>query len=566
MQEFNIKIKISKDEIITERVTEGTLFASLAEKYQEKYRDRIVLVSINNNLKELNKEIESDCEIEFVTMKERDGKRAYRRSVTLLLQKAVYKIWKNQVRVRVLHSLGESYYCELEEYPDVNNMNEQRSRSINVEELAVLKEEMIRLVEKDHPIEKYVIKTDKAREMFHEFKMHDKELLMTYRRSSAVNIYRLDGMIDYYYGYMVPSTSYLKVFDLELYEDGFVLLFPNQNSDVVEPLNTSKKLYHTLDEAKEWSRMLGVGTIGALNEAIAQGRGNEIILLQEALMEQRIGNVAAQIAQDENKKFIMIAGPSSSGKTSFSNRLSIQLSAKGLRPHPIALDDYYVDREKSPRDENGNYDFECLECIDVEQFNIDMTRLLNGETVDMPSFNFKTGKREYRGKKLRLGENDVLVIEGIHGLNDKLSYSLPSESKFKIYLSALAPLSIDEHNPLPTTDGRLLRRMVRDARTRNTSAQETLKMWYSVRRGEEKYIFPFQESADVMFNSALVYEIAVLKTYAEPLLFQIPRDCEEYKEAKRLLKFLDYFLALPTEGIAQNSLAREFIGGSCFNV
>jgi uridine kinase len=283
-------------------------------------------------------------------------------------------------------------------------------------------------------------------------------------------------------------------------------------------------------------------------------------------MEERIGNIAAQIAADPNKKFVMIAGPSSSGKTSFSNRLSIQLSAKGLRPHPIALDDYYVDREKSPRDENGNYDFECLECIDIELFNHDMTALLNGETVDMPTFNFKTGKREYRGKKLKLGADDVLVIEGIHGLNDKLSYSLPSESKFRIYLSALAPLSIDEHNPLPTTDGRLLRRMVRDARTRNTPAQETLRMWYSVRRGEEKYIFPFQDSADVMFNSALVYEMAVLKVYAEPLLFQIPKDSPEYLEAKRLLKLLDYFLPLPTEGIAQNSLIREFVGGSCFHV
>ncbi len=565
MQEFNIIIKIN-NEFFTERVAEDTRFVSLAEKYQTYYKDKIVLASVNNKLVELNKTVEADCELQFVTMTERDGKRAYRRSVTLLLQKAVYNLWLNQVRVRVLHSLGESYYCELEEQPKENGVVEQCSHPITADDIVELKNEMLRLVEENHAIEKCVIKTDKAREMFQSFKMHDKELLMTYRRSSMVNIYQLDGYIDYYYGYMVPSTSYLTCFDLQLYEDGFVLMFPNQNSDVVEPLNTSKKLYHTLDEAKEWSRMLGVGTIGALNEAIAQGRGNEIILLQEALMEQRIGNVAAQIAQDENKKFIMIAGPSSSGKTSFSNRLSIQLSAKGLRPHPIALDDYYVDREKSPRDENGNYDFECLECIDVEQFNIDMTRLLNGETVDMPTFNFKTGKREYRGHTLKLGENDVLVIEGIHGLNDKLSYSLPNESKFRIYLSALAPLSIDEHNPLPTTDGRLLRRMVRDARTRNTPAQETLRMWYSVRRGEEKYIFPFQESADVMFNSALVYEIAVLKTYAEPLLFQIPQDCEEYKEAKRLLKFLDYFLALPTEGIAQNSLAREFIGGSCFNV
>ena len=565
MQEYNVNIKI-KNEFFSERVMEDTSFLSLAEKYQSYFKDKIVLVSVNNTLHELNKKIDTNCELEFVTMTERDGKRAYRRSVTLLLQKAVYNLWLNQVRVRVLHSLGESYYCELEKQVSTEDVYEQRLHEITADDIVELKKEMLRLAEEDYTIEKCVMKTEKAREMFREFKMHDKELLMTYRRSSTVNIYQIDGFIDYYYGYMVPSTSYLKCFDVQLYEDGFVLMFPNQNSEVVEPLNTSKKLYHTLDEAKEWSRMLGVGTIGALNEAIAQGRGNEIILLQEALMEQRIGNVAAQIAQDGNKKFIMIAGPSSSGKTSFSNRLSIQLSAKGLRPHPIALDDYYVDREKSPRDENGNYDFECLECIDIEQFNHDMTALLNGETVDMPTFNFKTGKREYRGKKLKLGADDVLVIEGIHGLNDKLSYSLPSESKFRIYLSALAPLSIDVHNPLPTTDGRLLRRMVRDARTRNTPAQETLRMWYSVRRGEEKYIFPFQESADVMFNSALVYEIAVLKTFAEPLLFQIPRDCEEYKEAKRLLKFLDYFLALPTEGIAQNSLAREFIGGSCFNV
>ena len=565
MQEYNITIKIN-NENYTERVAEGTRFMSLAEKYQEKYGDKIVLVSANKKLRELNKKVEADCELEFITITQSDGRRAYRRSVTLLLQKAVYNLWKNEVHVRVLHSLGESYYCELEAVNEKNGEVEQCSIPINSTQLAELKQEMLRLVEADFPIEKFNIKVDKAREMFHEFKMHDKELLMKYRRSSRVNIYRLDGMLDYYYGYMVPSTAYLQWFDLDLYEDGFVLMFPGKNGSVVEPLNTSQKLYHTLDEAKEWSRMLGVGTIGALNEAIAQGRGKEIILLQEALMEERIGAIAAKIAADDNKKFVMIAGPSSSGKTSFSNRLSIQLSAKGLRPHPIALDDYYVDREKSPKDENGNYDFERLECIDIEQFNIDMTRLLNGETVEMPSFNFKTGKREYRGNTLSLTENDILVIEGIHGLNDKLSYSLPSESKFRIYISALAPLSIDEHNPLPTTDGRLLRRMVRDARTRNTPAQQTLKMWYSVRRGEEKYIFPFQEGADVMFNSALVYEIAVIKTYAEPLLFQIPQDCEEYKEAKRLLKFLDYFLALPTEGIAQNSLVREFIGGSCFNV
>lgn len=554
MQEYNVNIKLSNEKIITERVSIGTRFASLGGKYQDQYKDKIVLVKVDGKLRELEKEIMSDCEVEFITMTERDGKRTYRRSVTLLMQKAAYNLWKEECHVRVLHSLGESYYCEME------------SMEMDKVKLLMLKQEMLRLVDENIPIEKRNVKSDQARELFHELKMYDKERLMKYRRSSRVNLYSLDGMMDYYYGYMVPSTGFLQWFDLEIYEDGFVLMFPNKNGTVVEPLNTSNKLYHTLDESKDWSRMLGVGTVGALNDAIAQGRGNEIILLQEALMEERIGALAAQIAADKSKKFIMIAGPSSSGKTTFSNRLSIQLSAKGLTPHPIALDDYYVNREDSPRDENGNYDFECLEAIDIELFNSDMVKLLNGEEIDMPTFNFKNGKREYRGKKLKLGADDVLVIEGIHGLNDKLSHSLPRESKFKIYISALTQLSIDEHNPLPTTDGRLLRRIVRDARTRNTTAQETLAMWHSVRRGEEKYIFPFQESADVMFNSALVYEIAVLKTYAEPLLFQIPRDCQEYQEAKRLLKLLDYFLPLPTEGIAQNSLAREFIGGSCFHV
>lgn len=489
-----------------------------------------------------------------VDMTDKSQKRAYRRTVILLMQKAICNLWDKLVHVRVLHSLGEGYYCELEDM------------EIDKTKLRLLKEEMISLVNKDIPILRITVKTEDALAIFHENGMIDKERLMKFRRSSRVNLHCIDGMMDYYYGAMLPSTGYLRWFDLELYENGFVLMFPAKNETVVEPLDTSNKLFHTLQNSKSWSKMLGVGSVGALNEAITQGRGNEIILLQEALMEERIASIATRISEDSSKKFIMIAGPSSSGKTTFSNRLSIQLSAKGLTPHPIALDDYYVERENSPRDENGDYDFECLEAIDIELFNQDMTALLNGKEISMPTFNFKTGKREYRGKTLKLGENDILVIEGIHGLNDKLSHSLPVESKFRIYISALTQLSIDEHSPLPTTDGRLLRRIVRDARTRNTTAQETLAMWHSVRRGEEKYIFPFQESADVMFNSALVYELAVLKTFAEPLLFQIPKDAPEYEEAKRLLKFLDYFLPLPTEGIAQNSLMREFIGGSCFHV
>lgn len=554
MQEYRVEVEAAPQVFETIQVPEGTRLMELSARYQDNYPNAIVLAAVDRKLRELNKTVQKSCRISFLTMADRDGKRTYRRSVTLLMQKAVENLWGNQAKVTVYYSLGESYYCELE------------GQSTDAGTLQQIRQEMVRLAEADLPIEKNSVKTVEAEQMFRDRGMTDKERLLHYRRNSRVNLYSLEGLEDYFYGYMVPSTGYLKTFDLAPYEEGFVLLFPNRNGSVVEPLNTSNKLYHTLRESRRWSRMLGIGTIGALNDAIASGRGKQVILLQEALMEERIGALAQQIAEKKDAKFVMIAGPSSSGKTTFSNRLSIQLLAKGRVPHPISLDDYYDDRERCPRDENGNLDFECLEALDVEQFNKDMTRLLAGEMVDMPSFNFKTGKREYRGKQLKLGKDDILVIEGIHGLNDRLSYSLPEESKFKIYISALTQLNIDEHNPLPTTDCRLLRRIVRDARTRGTSAQETIAMWDSVRRGEEKNIFPFQDSADVMFNSALLYEIAVLKVYAEPLLFQIPRESEEYLEAKRLLKFLDYFLPLPTEGIMQSSLVREFVGGSCFNV
>lgn len=554
MQEYKLCIHINDEQTFEECVPEGTTWLALAQKYQPYYKDAIVLVKVRHKLRELNKTVKYEGDVNFVTMTDKDGKRAYRRSVTLLMQKAAYNLWGKQGKVRVHHSLGQGVFCSFEDM-EVNKVN-----------ILCLKEEMLRLVDRDIPIQKENVSRDYAIELFSDFGLYDKVGMLQYRRSSRVNLYSLDGFVDYHFGFMVSSTGMLQWFDLEIYEDGFVCLFPANNGNVVEPLVTSEKLFRTLQDSKQWSKMLGVGTVGALNDAIAAGKGNEIILLQEALMEERIGALAAQIASSRDKKFVMIAGPSSSGKTTFSNRLSIQLRAKGLNPHPIGLDDYYLDRDKCPMDENGELDLECLEAIDVPKFNEDMTALLNGEEISMPSFNFKTGRREYRGKKLKLGENDILVIEGIHGLNDKLSHSLPVESKFRIYISALTQLNIDEHNPLPTTDGRLLRRIVRDARTRGTTAEETLAMWPSVRRGEERYIFPFQESADVMFNSALVYELAVIKVYAEPLLFQIKQDSPEYLEARRLLKFLDYVLPLPLEGIAHNSLIREFAGGSCFNV
>lgn len=559
MQEYKLSVVVSDTQTEEIVVPEHTTLEDVAKQFQSYYPDRIVLAMFNQKLRELSKTIQKDGTLSFLTMTHSDGKRTYRRGVTLLMQKAAFDVWGEQTIVKVFYSLGQGYYCERLD----RNQNRQ---NVTAEEIELLKANMQKLVEQDYRIHKSSEKTEEAERRFMELGMYDKARLMHYRRSSRVNLYDLEGLKDYFYGYMVPSTGYLAYFDVVPYEDGFVLLFPNKESTRVEPLSTSNKLHKTLRASRDWSRMLNIGSIGALNDAITNGRGQEIILTQEALMEERIGNLAAQIAERKDIKFVMIAGPSSSGKTSFANRLSIQLSAKGRRPHAISLDDYYTDREFCPRNPDGSFDFECLEALDVEQFNVDMTKLLSGEQVDIPFFNFKTGKREYRNRFLQLCEGDILVIEGIHGLNDKLSYLLPAESKFKIYISALTQLNVDENNPLPTTDGRLLRRIVRDARTRGTSARETIAMWPSVRKGEEKNIFPFQESADVIFNSALVYELAALKVYAEPLLFQIPKDCKEYYEAKRLLKFLDYFLPLPTEGISKNSLVREFVGGSCFHV
>lgn len=579
MQEYSVKVTSPDGQVMAVTASESDTLEAVADRFKDYYEDDIILGIVNGRLRELNKKIKSDCELSFVTTADRDGRRTYRRSVVLLLQRAIYDVYGSMTQLHVMHSLGEGYYCQLEKAVECadsqqekyNEDTDQGSRensekSVTEHDIDRIVCSMYSFVEKDLPITKHSEKTQYAEQLFKEKGLHDKERLLHYRRSSRVNLYELDGVVDYFYGFMAPSTGMLKYFDIVPYESGFVLLFPGANSRSVEPLVTSNKLFHTLDDSREWSKMLGIGTIGSLNDAIAAGRGQEIMLLQEALMEQKIGNLAAQIASDDKKKFVMIAGPSSSGKTSFANRLSIQLIAKGRKPHPLSLDDYYVDRELCPKHPDGSFDFECLESIDVKLFNEDMNRLLKGEAVDMPSFNFKTGKREYRGRKLTLGADDILVIEGIHGLNDRLSQLIPPEHKFKIYISALTQLNIDEHNPLSTTDERLIRRIVRDARTRGTNAMETIAMWPSVRKGERENIFPFQEQADVMFNSALVYELAVLKVYAEPLLFGIERDCPEYLEAKRLLKLLDYFLPMPADGIPNNSLLREFVGESCFNV
>ena len=539
-----------------EKVRLGCTFQELAKKDQHFYGEDILLAKVGNKLYELPRKIPGDCNIEFLTGLDTNGRRTYRRSVVLLMQKALDNMYPGEnPDVNIRHSLDQGYYCML-----------VSDHKVSSEFLKKLKAEMNRLVKQDLPLKKYSMHTDDARRIFHEERLYDKERLLRYRTSSNINVYDLDGCLDYFYGYMVPSTGYLKVFDLKLYDEGYMLLFPYRDMKKVAPFEPSQKLFSIQKKSADWSELMNIPTVGALNDVISSGKSLQTILMQEALMEQRIGKLAEGIAHHESAKFIMIAGPSSSGKTTFSYRLSIQLMAQGLKPHPLSLDDYYIDRDKMIPGPDGKIDLESIDGIDIEQFNKDMTALLNGEEVDMPTFNFKRGKREYRGKKMQLGADDVLVIEGIHGLNDKLSYTLPKESKFKIYISALTQLSIDEHNPLSTTDGRLIRRIVRDARTRGSNAEETLGMWDSVRAGEEKNIFPFQESCDAMFNSALIYEMSVLKLYAVPLLMEIKEDSPAYPEAKRLLKLLDYFLPLAPDAVNNTSLLREFIGGSVLKV
>ena len=518
-----------------------------------------LLAKVNGKLKELWKKVSEDSEISFYDITSTDGIRTYERGVLFLFIKSVHDVFSKAevMGVSSEYSLGNGIFCEIK-------------GNIKVDDkfVAKVRDRMDWLVAENIMFEKSLVSTKEAVEKFLDSDLSDKEHLFRYRRGSTTNIYRLGEYYDYFYGYMPPSTGELKSFDIRVYDDGVIITLP----DAKEGLKVKRPgwkprelLYKTMKEANSWEKRLGIDNVGDLNDAISEGRINDVMLVNEALQEGKIGKIAENIAK-QGKKIVMIAGPSSSGKTTFSHRLSIELMVQGLKPHPIAADDYFKNRTETPRDENGEYDFECLEAIDIAQFNKDMTVLLSGKEVSLPSYNFKTGRREYKGKILKLGKDDILVIEGIHGLNDKFSETLPKESKFKIYISALTQLNIDNHNRIHTTDLRLLRRMVRDARTRGNSAEDTLARWASVRRGEEKNIFPFQEGADEMFDSSLIYELAVLKQYAEPLLFGIPQTSPYYSEANRLLKFLNYFLPMPSDDVPKNSLVREFIGGNCFPV
>lgn len=534
----------------------GTPYQAIAADVQDRYPSDILLVDRDGKLCELNKPLDRDCTLRMLTAADRPGRQTYERSVVFLMLAAFYDtVGAERVRARLSGVLHQPRPV----HPGQGDFSLDQALLDRVEE------RMRQLVRQAVPIRKTSLSTEDAIELFRSRGMPDKAQLLSFRISSRVNVYSLEDFSDYFYGYMVPDTSYLKWFALQIFEDGFVLRLP----DLRDPCRLGAftppiKVFQALHDAALRSEALHISNVAEMNQRISQGGATQMILSQEALMEKQIGDIAEEIAKRRDVRFVMIAGPSSSGKTTFSHRLSTQLLARGMRPHAIATDNYFKNREDTPRDENGQYDFEGLDAMDVELFNRDMVRLLNGETVELPHFNFKKGAREYNGDLLTLGPQDILVIEGIHCLNDQFSHSLPKESKYRIYISCLTTLNVDGHNRIPTTDARLLRRIERDARTRGYNARATIQLWPSVRRGEERNIFPHQDSADVIFNSALLYETALLKPYVEPLLFAVPKDCEEYIEAKRLLKFLSYFLPVPADDVPRTSLLREFIGGGCY--
>ena len=537
----------------------GTTFENIVREYQPKYDYSIALVYFNGKMRELSKRLERDGAISFITTSDNSGYNAYVRTAQMMLVKAASEVLGDSCKdshIKIEFSLGNACFCSI--------LGGIRSTP---ELAAKLEDRMHAYVDRNIPIIKKTYPIDDAIELFRHQGMKDKEKLFHYRRSSTVNVYRMEGYSDYFYGYMLPSTGYCRLFKVQAYRGGLLLILPTiDNPSILEDFEDQPSLFEQLMLSTKWGDLVNISTVGDLNEQICSGCISDMILVQEALQERRIGEIAQTIYDKGTVRFVLVAGPSSSGKTTFSHRLAIQLKSFGLRPHIIGMDDYFVNRDRTPVDIDGNFNFDVIEALDLELFNSDMVDLLNGETIEMPHFDFKSGRRVYKGDFMKFEENDILIIEGIHGLNPVSTEQLPEENKFKIYISALTSLNIDEHNRIPSTDARLLRRMVRDARLRSYSAQDTLRSWKKVREGEEQNIFPFQESADALFNSVLIYELAVIKQFAEPLLLGVRTNEPEYYEAKRLIKFLDYFVGIDPTPVPGNSICREFVGGGIFPV
>ena len=542
----------------TFQVEEGITFEEVAKKFQSQFQGMIVLAKQKNKLKELSKKIKESGEIFFYDVSNIEAMRVYHRSVSFLMVKAVKQLLGLKASVVIEHSIHKSFYCEI------------REKDVIVDQafLDKLEAKMRELVQKDIPIKKHTFDREEAIEKVREFGMEDKARLFRFRRCSNINLYEIDGFYDYFYGYMTPSTGYLKQFQLMLYENGFLIRFPDKkNPKEILKFNDPAKVSGVFMEQMKWCSLMGVDNVADLNEMITNGKFGDLVRINEALHEKKVAEIADKIHQKKDKiKVVLIAGPSSSGKTTFANRLCVQLRVLGISPHAISLDNYFINREDVPLDEFGNKDFEDINTLDIKQLNEDMTKMIAGETVELPYYNFVTGKREYNGEYATLEEEGIFVIEGIHGLNDLLTASIPEENKFKIFISAMTQLNIDDHNRISTSDSRLIRRIVRDNQFRGRDAATTISSWDYVARGEERNIFPYQENADVIFNSATIYELSVLKQYVEPLLFQIEQTQQVYIGAKRLIKFLDYFLGANGEDIPNNSILKEFVGGSCFKV
>ena len=539
-------------------IAEGATFADVAKDFSGTVNGPIMLARQKNKLRELHQKIRTCDDVTFYGIENDEAMRVYRRGVLILMTKAVYELWGSESLVVVEHSLQKNLYCEIRK-PEME---------MTEEVLAKIEGKMREYVAADLPICKRTMRKEDAREIARRQGMPDKDELFRYRRASNVNLYELDGFYDYFYGYMPASTGDLKVFSLMAYENGFLIRFPDpKQPEVLREFSNPKKISSVFLEQMHWCQLMGVKNVAELNHTLTQGKFGDLIRINEALHEKKIAEIADMIHQRLDKvRVVLIAGPSSSGKTSFANRLCIQLQVLGIQPHKISLDDYFVERDKTPVDENGKRNYEHIQALDLPLLNDDLKKMIAGELVDLPTYNFVTGKREYNGNHIQAKKGEILVLEGIHGLNDMLTSEIPAEQKFKIFISAMTQLNVDDHNRISTSDSRLIRRIVRDYQFRGRDAAETIRTWNDVTDGEAENIFPYQENADAIFNSATIYELSVLKQYAEPQLFAIGEDQPEYITAKRLIKFLGYFLAAPGTEIPNNSLIKEFVGGSCFKV
>ena len=534
--------------------------SSLLEIYSALNLDfpyQVVSARVNNRSEGLNFRVYNNKDVEFLDVRNPSGMRTYVRSLCFVLYKAVSELFP-QGKLYVEHPVSKGYFCNL-----------RIGRPIELEDVQAIKQRMQEIIAEDIPFHRIECHVAEAARIFSERGMNDKVKLLETSGELYTYYYKLGDTVDYYYGNLLPSTGFIKLFDIVKYYDGLLLRIPSkENPNVLEDVVKQEKMLDVFKEHLRWNHIMGLSNVGDFNQACEEGHATDLIKVAEALQEKKIAQIADDIfhrgEDDRRVKLVLISGPSSSGKTTFSKRLSIQLMTNGLKPYPISLDDYFVDREQTPRDANGDYDYESLYALDLQLFNQQLQALLRGEEVELPHYNFTAGRKEFRGEKLRIEDNTILILEGIHALNPELTPQIPDENKYKIYVSALTTISLDDHNWIPTTDNRLVRRIIRDYNYRGNSARETIARWASVRAGEDKWIFPYQENADVMFNSALLFEFAVLRYHVEPILNSVPRNCPEYAEAYRLLKFIQYFTPVQDKEIPPTSLLREFLGGSSF--